>query len=545
MKPVASTDDALDGTVQHPLWWQAWRVLRVRLRFVAVLAALALIIGQWDVWSTHVQHWLDRILGSSLAAGARDGVSPDTEYFCPMCPGVLSGWPDTCPICNMPLVRRKKGETAILPSGVLARMQFSPQRIQLAGLQSLPVVYQPLVYRRAAVGRVVAGEGSPAIRIQTLVTARDAALYAACETVTAVPDAVPGALPCSGRIVEGAAGAEAGEFRRLEIELTDAAGAQFARDTFVRLEFLVPVASVEPFRTQPRGVPDWTDDEPRQAFLCPDHLDIVHVAPGKCAHDARPLAPWPLAENQRIRWRCESHPEVLGTHAEAKCERCVDCPLAASVVTFAPRGEVLAIPASALIDTGRETMVYIEAAPGMFDGVKVRVGDRADDMYPVIEGVSAGQRVVARGAFLVDAEARLNPALASTYFGAATAHGANPGTLATPLVETSRANRTPEPAHPPVDVREVRRLLAKFDMPAKDRQLAERQGACPVTGMPLGSMGKPPKMTIDGQPVFICCEGCSGELEKALRKRQTPTSAGGRAEVPAPTRKSPSGAQGP
>jgi Cu(I)/Ag(I) efflux system membrane fusion protein len=30
--------------------------------------------------------------------------------------------------------------------------------------------------------------------------------------------------------------------------------------------------------------------------------------------------------------------------------------------------------------------------------------------------------------------------------------------------------------------------------------------------MPLGSMGVPIKVDVDGRPVFICCEGCRDEL---------------------------------
>ena len=38
--------------------------------------------------------------------------------------------------------------------------------------------------------------------------------------------------------------------------------------------------------------------------------------------------------------------------------------------------------------------------------------------YPVLKGLHAGDKVAAAGGFLIDAETRLNPAAASTYFGA-------------------------------------------------------------------------------------------------------------------------------
>jgi hypothetical protein len=48
--------------------------------------------------------------------------------------------------------------------------------------------------------------------------------------------------------------------------------------------------------------------------------------------------------------------------------------------------------------------------------------------------------------------------------------------------------------------------LAKLS--PEDRELAKAQRVCPITDEPLGSMGVPPKLTIQGQPVFLCCDGC-------------------------------------
>jgi Cu(I)/Ag(I) efflux system membrane fusion protein len=83
-----------------------------------------------------------------------------------------------------------------------------------------------------------------------------------------------------------------------------------------------------------------------------------------------------------------------------------------------PEGAVLSIPASAVIDTGRKKVVYVEREPGIFEGVEVELGPRMGAHYPVLGGLSPGDKVAAAGAFLLDAETRLNPAAASSYFGA-------------------------------------------------------------------------------------------------------------------------------
>ena len=47
-----------------------------------------------------------------------------------------------------------------------------------------------------------------------------------------------------------------------------------------------------------------------------------------------------------------------------------------------------------------------------------------------------------------------------------------------------------------------------------DRTAALAQKVCPVTDKPIGSMGPPPKVTVKGQDVFLCCGGCEEELKK-------------------------------
>ena len=58
--------------------------------------------------------------------------------------------------------------------------------------------------------------------------------------------------------------------------------------------------------------------------------------------------------------------------------------------------------------------------------------------------------------------------------------------------------------------------LAKLS--PEDRALAEKQKACPVTGQPLGAMGKPYKVTVQGRDVFLCCPGCEAKIKENPEK---------------------------
>ena len=79
---------------------------------------------------------------------------------------------------------------------------------------------------------------------------------------------------------------------------------------------------------------------------------------------------------------------------------------------------VLSVPVDAVIDTGTRKVVYRESQPGVFEGVEVVLGPPVGDRYPVVSGLNPGDRIAAAGAFLLDAETRLNPAASATYFGA-------------------------------------------------------------------------------------------------------------------------------
>jgi hypothetical protein len=80
------------------------------------------------------------------------------------------------------------------------------------------------------------------------------------------------------------------------------------------------------------------------------------------------------------------------------------------------------------------------------------------------------------------------------------------------MEETKNASETADQPNSEKETK-IRQALAKLSK--TDRPLAEAQKFCPVSGERLGAMGVPAKVTIQGQPVFLCCPGCR---EAALAK---------------------------
>lgn len=65
---------------------------------------------------------------------------------------------------------------------------------------------------------------------------------------------------------------------------------------------------------------------------------------------------------------------------------------------------LLAVPLSAVLDSGTRQIVYVEKSRGLFELRAVVVGPRTGEFFPVLEGIAEGERVVARGGFLIDSQ---------------------------------------------------------------------------------------------------------------------------------------------
>jgi membrane fusion protein, copper/silver efflux system len=88
------------------------------------------------------------------------------------------------------------------------------------------------------------------------------------------------------------------------------------------------------------------------------------------------------------------------------------------------RGKVLAVPDSAVLDTGTRQLVLVQRGEGAFEPRPVKLGMRTDGYIEVLDGIKAGESVVVSANFLIDAESNLKAALSG--FGHS-AHGSKPG----------------------------------------------------------------------------------------------------------------------
>jgi Cu(I)/Ag(I) efflux system membrane fusion protein len=220
------------------------------------------------------------------------------------------------------------------------------------------------------------------------------------------------------------------------------------------------------------------------------------------------------------KWISPRHPHVVES-APGKCRICgVDLVPAANFGFTSDADttrEVLVVPRNAVLMAGGNSVVYVESEPGRFEIRGVTLGPRSGDQIAILSGVKEDERVATAGNFLIDSQMQLagNPSLIDpTKYERDRADG--PG-ISHPATELSQMDLpetvAPEMTDPSEDSEEAEQIAQVLaQLPPADRARAEQQKMCPVADMPLGSMGPPIKVEVNGRSVFICCEGCRESL---------------------------------
>jgi Cu(I)/Ag(I) efflux system membrane fusion protein len=203
------------------------------------------------------------------------------------------------------------------------------------------------------------------------------------------------------------------------------------------------------------------------------------------------------------KYACPMHPYVVAELGG----KCTVCQMALERVPGKAAGDsartpprTLAVPAEAVLTTGRRQLAYVETKPGEYLLREPKLGPRAGDYYPVLSGLKAGERVVLRGNFLLDSQYQVTGKPSLLY-----SEGISGDAI-------GHAGHAPVAVKPDSPGGSAAANLARLDAP--DRQAATAQARCPISGEPLGSMGVPIKLKLNDRFVFLCCTGCEPKAKE-------------------------------
>lgn len=73
-------------------------------------------------------------------------------------------------------------------------------------------------------------------------------------------------------------------------------------------------------------------------------------------------------------------------------------------------GSTLTLPESAVLQSGLRQLVFVDQGQGVFAPREIKLGVKADSRFVVLNGLTAGERVVTSGNFLLDSESKLQSA---------------------------------------------------------------------------------------------------------------------------------------
>ncbi|NVN92613.1 MAG: efflux RND transporter periplasmic adaptor subunit [Desulfuromonadales bacterium] len=79
-----------------------------------------------------------------------------------------------------------------------------------------------------------------------------------------------------------------------------------------------------------------------------------------------------------------------------------------NAVIRVPLVKGIIVPVTAVIDTGKRQVVWVETSAGMFEPRDVQAGERIEDKVQILSGIKPGDRVAVSGGYLIDSESQLN-----------------------------------------------------------------------------------------------------------------------------------------
>ncbi len=373
-------------------------------------------------------------------------------YTCPMHPFIIKDRPGTCPICGMELVKKltdTAGAAAGQPDQQNRAVQpgqivISPAQRVMANVATRPAATQALTKEIDAVG-VVQYDQARQAKVTAWIAGRIDRLYVntvGAQVSTRRPVAeiyspelvasqqeyllalksreqlAHSPIPAIARSGEGLVAAARQRLMLYGVKTSQIAALERAGAPNIRLPVYTPLSGVVTDKLVQQGQyvnvgdPLFTIADLSSVWVELElyENDLQDVRIGQpveitaTAYPGRPFTghvsfiyPFLDPKTRTVRVRVVMPNPGLKLKPDMFIDAEIKVGLAPTVV----------LPISAIIDSGKRQVVWVEVQPGLFEPRQVQLGQRTDDAVQVLSGVKPGEQVAISGAYLIDSESQL------------------------------------------------------------------------------------------------------------------------------------------
>ena len=435
------------------------RVRKVLLLATVLVAVLAAFGAGW--WAREQQHPADAPLHEHELEPVKDEEGEILYWTCTMHPSVRMAGPGKCPICAMDLVpvraQAEPSDSSRQPasmSGSDARSKsvftVDPKRQQMIGVRSAPVATRSLDNTIATIGRVELDErrvvhvhtkfagwiskvfvdfqwehvakGEPLFSVYSpdLVATQEEYLLALKANATLGKHTLQEVAGGAHSLLQAA---------RRRLELWDITDQQIDRleETGEIQKDLIVYSPATGHVTERKAFENMRIEPGTELYTIADHSvvwvqvevyenDIPFVRMGqratmtaqsfpgrRFAGRVTYIEPHVMEQTRTLQVRLEfANPDLT-----LKPGMYTDVTLAV------PGATVVAVPESAVLRTGEQDIVFVDQGEGRMEIRRIELGRRAGDYYEVLRGLTVGENVVVAGNFLIDAESKVQGAIAN------------------------------------------------------------------------------------------------------------------------------------
>ncbi|MBI4712309.1 MAG: efflux RND transporter periplasmic adaptor subunit [Planctomycetes bacterium] len=333
----------------------------------------------------HIAHdGQDRSQSRTYAGHQAAPIQPEQKestkqlYHCPMHPTYISDKPGDCPICGMKLVPIKEdGQSSTGSVAGQATVSISPQQEHLIGVKTEMVMKRDL---------------TPLIRVSGRV-AYDPELYIAiAEYRSAVANKQESLINSTS-------------LRLRQLGLSEEQIKQLPKAKDEPSSLLLPGATVWIYA----NIYEYEIGlvQPGQTITA-----TSMALPGReFSGTIKAIDPILNKETRSLRVRAE----VANSEGLFKPEMYVDVTINVAL------GNKLAMPDSAVLDTGTRQLVFVKTGPGRYEPRQVKLGQSAEGYREALDGVAEMEEVVTSANFFIDSESKLKSAIST--MGSGHKHG--------------------------------------------------------------------------------------------------------------------------